>query len=467
MIRRIYGLSLALLVILVMAFDTWLAKFWKSGNEVSEETKVKHVTTATTSWKIVENFPQQVCVHPNASIVDDVLGIEHHAEESTIVIRLKANGRCPTPYIRGRLSGPALVMLENWQYHYQQNKNVNEDIFMKATYRAPLEGMYFLELVTVYCYNFLLNATNVWENDYAFASACTEPAVHRRLTADDTTIQVTSLTNLPDGYWNAKHQDDAVPLYTRFQLPSCYRNPDPKCNTPLQSPKPFARYEWQSQRIHSPPNIQNNSTAPVICVIGSSHARKLEATLRHLAQNTTPWWSPATTIYHDARIPRQVHAGVLNRLLRKYHCTHFVISLGQWPAGKRFKITQDNPYSFQKLYNSYKTMLENILQVYPHVPVFVRSINYNPLGALIGSCPPSDWRSPLVIDGYNAAIQQVVQEIGAWNIRFIDTNHVVGPMWDAAVDWCHLGPPVSNIHAQEVLRQVFSGFVTTAVENSF
>lgn len=87
-------------------------------------------------------------------------------------------------------------------------------------------------------------------------------------------------------------------------------------------------------------------------------------------------------------------------------------------------------------------MLSSITEALPDVPVFARSINYNPLGSLIGGCKPTDWRSPLVIDGYNTAIRHVVDSIQSKNLSFIDTNFLVGPVWDSASDWCHLDPHV-------------------------
>jgi hypothetical protein len=94
--------------------------------------------------------------------------------------------------------------------------------------------------------------------------------------------------------------------------------------------------------------------------------------------------------------------------------------------------------------------------------VAVQSVNFNPLGAMLVTCPPTDWRSPPVIDGYNDALAEVTAAAG---VPFIDAvrsltrwpfsqysilcqdrktqkrqfsqGFIVGPMWDSADDWCH------------------------------
>jgi hypothetical protein len=54
-----------------------------------------------------------------------------------------------------------------------------------------------------------------------------------------------------------------------------------------------------------------------------------------------------------------------------------------------------------------------------------------------------------VMDAYNAVISRAVDELGGpqHNITFVDTNFIVGPLWDAGSDWCHLDAPVSDVEA--------------------
>merc|ERR1712166_274350 len=130
-------------------------------------------------------------------------------------------------------------------------------------------------------------------------------------------------------------------------------------------------------------------------------------------------------------MPFQVTVQVIRKLMITKNCGTFVIAVGQWPASKHFRINRLSPLSFNQFYRSYSHMLSSITKALPDVPVFARSINFNPLGSLIGGCKPTDWRSPLVIDGYNAVIRHVVSEIKSKNLSFIDTNFLIGPVWDS------------------------------------
>lgn len=63
------------------------------------------------------------------------------------------------------------------------------------------------------------------------------------------------------------------------------------------------------------------------------------------------------------------------------------------------------------------------------------SSSYNPMGDVYSSCPPRDWRYPPVIEGYNRIIEELCKKN---DITYINTDGIVGPMWDSADDWCHL-----------------------------
>ena len=68
------------------------------------------------------------------------------------------------------------------------------------------------------------------------------------LTLDDTRIQVAtsaSSSNLPHGCWRARQQQTPLlPVYTRFQLPHCYKNPSKQFNTTAQSTAAIEQYKW-------------------------------------------------------------------------------------------------------------------------------------------------------------------------------------------------------------------------------
>ena len=48
-----------------------------------------------------------------------------------------------------------------------------------------------------------------------------------------------------------------------------------------------------------------------------------------------------------------------------------------------------------------------------------------------GACPPTDWRSPPVIDMYNQITKRLCEK---FKIPLIETNDIIGIMWDGARD---------------------------------
>jgi hypothetical protein len=89
----------------------------------------------------------------------------------------------------------------------------------------------------------------------------------------------------------------------------------------------------------------------------------------------------------------------------------------------------------------------------PPPTFYLRSMNYNPLGGRIASCPPTDWRSPVVVDGYNAILRRLAK---SFHITYIDSNFIVGPMWDSAPDWSHYRNEVGHRMAAYIVARVLN-----------
>ena len=95
-----------------------------------------------------------------------------------------------------------------------------------------------------------------------------------------------------------------------------------------------------------------------------------------------------------------------------------------------------------------------------NIKLFMRSIHHNPIGDMIGSCEkgrPLDWRSPTVIEGYNAVLQMVVDNSKNPNLECVDTSFMTYPVWDMARDWCHHEPQVSKVEALYIAFKVLIG----------
>lgn len=92
-----------------------------------------------------------------------------------------------------------------------------------------------------------------------------------------------------------------------------------------------------------------------------------------------------------------------------------------------------------------------------HRVFFFHSCNYNSLGAIITSCPPMDFRSPPAVDMVNGALHAAAKK---QRVPYIDLSHIVGPLWDSAVDYCHYYGKVFNAEAEFLLYSMFNSVVT-------
>ena len=86
-------------------------------------------------------------------------------------------------------------------------------------------------------------------------------------------------------------------------------------------------------------------------------------------------------------------------------------------------------------------------------PMWFLATGYSPLGCIRTACPALDRRLPPVADAYNA-VARAVAAAHAPRVGFVDTRDIVGPMWDAAPDWCHEGGKVLDAIATRVVAHV-------------
>ena len=110
-------------------------------------------------------------------------------------------------------------------------------------------------------------------------------------------------------------------------------------------------------------------------------------------------------------------------------CTHIVVHVGQWDLGWPMS-RATSPSAFRShLLAGLRTLST------ASATVVLLSNNYNPLGASVLACPPTDWRMPDVVEAYNAIGKEVAETLG---ILFVDNNkEAIGPVWDSAEDWAH------------------------------
>lgn len=349
---------------------------------------------------------------------DDVDEIRHLPEVSAVQVRLQGR-RCPFPVLRGRLSGPAIVVLK-WER--------DADGALLGRYKVPTRGVYFFEVIVLFCSQFQRNWSQSMVKD-----TCVEDVRRHRLTSRNATILVTHHAALSEpGQWVGTGDSSREGFQTRTQPNGCV---NPFCNVSdfTQFPN-VSGYEFA---FHDSLRVTELIGTSVLCFVGASHSRFAKG---HL-QKSLP--SYADQIKHiEAQFPRDLHTASSDAHVN--NCTHIIIGIGQWDAGW----PEGAPTSFSEYESSMKSGLANftgtLARVMPFSRVFVRSMHENPLGNRISACPPGDWRNPEVVRVYNEILLSVTQEL---SMPFLDTTDIIMPLWDTAADWCHYEGEAGRVDA--------------------
>lgn len=385
-------------------------------------------------WTTTDAATMNLSLNPVAPMTRDLESIQHQVEASEVIITLKPFRRCRTPSFRVRLSGESLYLLK-----------LSKQEANKLVYSFPPlidSGAYFIEVVALLCAPFdpnnfvdtcleeVAGGSNVVTLPYAFNNTVGETAGAKR----------------PRWVLSGKH--DATILPTRYQKITCMSEELGWCPAKSTDLLQFNSYDWvdQPDYIQSLHDVMSISHADErnklavkagegmihICVIGDSHARELSIHGNKLGLKNVNF-EHISSIY-----PSEFNVNWLHQ----HRCSYAVVTYGQWPASF---MTDRKPYTQTKYHDEMRRVV-TLLQNYDHnqTQVFVRSVNYNGLGARQTACPPIDYRSPPVIDMYNAVLHKLSKEL---NVEYIDLNHVMGPMWDSALDWCH---PVGKVATAEV-----------------
>jgi hypothetical protein len=191
------------------------------------------------------------------------------------------------------------------------------------------------------------------------------------------------------------------------------------------------------------PYTKLNPVRTNVCFVGASHARELTAHANAL--NTSSARLYFTHI--DARFPSEFNVNEITR----YGCDYAVLGFGQWPVSWQAHVVCNA--------ECYRAAMRNLiiqaskLAASGAVKLFIRSVNYNGFGTFVTSCPPFDHRSPPVIQMMNSILAQLTAEL---SVPYIDLNHIIGPMWDSALDYSHPKGKVFTAEVEWVLHSIFS-----------
>jgi len=399
--------------------------------------------------------PVYIEIEPDSELSSDVASIEHNKNNATVTVRFRAGASCPRPFLLGRLSGPALSLIQDWKWQSDAEMMTS----LTGTYHVPFPGMYYIEIIVIHCSDF----SDIYGMD--FKKTCVIDPFRNRLSIQSANISVSQIGS-NHGYWIANNTTiSSTPIssietpimYTRFQPPRCYLDPNPENWRPVQwptsdqesrcgLPTSLERYlEYHFEYMPSSPMsrlsladlVQKN--LKTICVIGASHGRSIALHMKTLGIHGEK--VRILVNYINANFPYDISSDRIRQNIQNAKCDILLIGVGQWPASH----VRGDPTLIGDYHEQINVMLQNLTESHPGVEIFMRSIHYNPLNIRISSCPPKDWRNPTVIDAYTKVIAKVCEQME--HVKFVDTNFIVGPMWDSSPDWNHLSPELQSVEA--------------------
>ena len=430
-------------------------------------------------FAIAVHCTDQLELNARATMFNDVKSIAHNATLRQVVIELASHRRCNTPTFRVRLSGTSLYVLDlimrnTVELGHNQHSPVEFKDFEKprpGTYvfsYPPLYdlGTYFLEVMVVYC-------VEMRPND--FYSLCAEDVQEGRniLTLPykfevlaNKTSAITSVARYPRWllHKELRSSSQAALLSTRYQRKGC----GGYCRATPTELIPFNQYDWADgpEYHHLLTKIfQNSSMQPSVldkssknmkkieanndvvnfCFVGASHSKELKNHANQLNLKNFIF------LAYYSQYPVQFKPQDLIDM----ECSYVVIGYGQWMAG-----LSGIPYQARQYENELKRVVTEVkqLQRTTNMQVFFRSMNCNGYGARVTACPPLDHRLPPVVDLYNSILRNVSHHA---QVEYIDTNHIMGPMWDSAIDFQHPKGRVYTAEVHWILHTVLNYSVAT------
>ncbi len=456
-------------------------------------------SNASFSSLVDNNVSDKVIDYNGWTLAKEIQSIYHIPEEGKIVVQFKRLMRrgavrlCKDPFLVGRLSGPFLSYHVRWEKVFlnyggcvgedrdercrEEEKIIVVDK-MVWRYNVPEPGRYFVEILGLLC------------NDVGFNSSitnvCLVDSKYLRVTHEFATVDVIKASPLKigGGYWrwslhkNSDHVNSSTvgtdhvdpsmkPLLTRYQPVGCRDVESNFCLDAVSTDR-FGPYEFyfvdtgneSNNTLHSlisshdkairiksnlllSSGVSNGLSKPIkLCFVGASHSREMAKTFGNLFRS----WGATNIITSSlvfVRYPELIDNDFIKKEIIDSGCTKSIVAVGQWPLG-----TSNPPVSFPEFLNKYLTLM-NSLRYMNTSGVYMRSIHLNPLGDVKLTCPPTDWRNPPAIGIYNDIILNLTK-FEVTNIPFVDTDVIIGPMWDSAPDFCHY-PSSGKVAVAEAL----------------
>mmetsp|Transcript_17409 Transcript_17409/g.42659 ORF Transcript_17409/g.42659 Transcript_17409/m.42659 type:complete len:472 (+) Transcript_17409:394-1809(+) len=413
---------------------------------------------------VKENTLSTIPRNENSTISTDINRVWHDPQSRSVCVHLKEDARCPHPALLGRLSGPALAILD-WKEMEAKDTTAGTVLCGDYSKKWLDAGEYFVEIIVLYCEEFGVGAMERMSNETAWlgaesATRCVEDIRNNRITSkSENTIEISSPMegsgNYRIGRWVRRKGVPLRPLFTRFQPKECINPPNRQaqklCHTVTNRDRPRGGFwrEYKSMDIYGLPEyefqwglnltesglitrlqqrLKDTSTyLPKICAVGDSHSRYMTRWSLS-ALNLTGMFQNVGSNWPD---PNNIESK-----LEGMHCERLFVQVGQWPASFQ---TRGHPFSFGKYHDQVKQHVQNILKTLENNPngmVYLPTLDQGPLMGRIDNC--SDWRTPTMMDGYSFVNQMIEKELNTTRVKYVDINFIIYPLWDGHVDWQHL-----------------------------
>jgi hypothetical protein len=424
-----------------------------------------------------------VPLNQNCSVYSDIHSLQHHLTTRQFHILLKPERRCDQPTFLLRLSGAALYKLDA----------VHETEGWFAFQYPPLAdaGEYFLDAIVLFCQAY--NPNNM-------TKLCMENVKYRNNQVNERYSFVVNDTDTdrtvpPLAHWRNTQPPIMLPTrHQRLVSEPRYRSHctkiifDVYCFPEASEVEPDKNYTWvngvnglaDTERVflyHTSTedaaakakandtmigrntsqigavaavavDVSNITYSINVCFVGDSHARELMLNAAEYANSTTYiTFTLVVVIFPTLFTPS---------LFLNHKCSIAVLSFGQWPL-TQFAPT---PFTLTLFTAQVQTVMDKILTYQAEggsTKVFFRTENYNGLAARMTKCPHQDYRTPPSFDALNTMVHNLCTN---HSIPFINLHDVIGPMWDAAIDYSHPIHHVLRAEVDIILHAVFSDVIS-------
>jgi hypothetical protein len=446
--------------------------------------------------QLVNTAIDTLLLNNKSSIASDVAFIVHDLNKRIVRVEMKPERKCSDPSFVVRLSGTALHKLK---FAGQKKMELSGNTAYFFSYHPIMDaGQYFVEVLVVYCDEFKpdaftdlcvispQNAQNILTVPTPVQLTVTKPTLSESysesesqsvyhevrspaprwvltgskgasdLSTSITTSNSTLISPLPTRYQRMcgsklcplDHKSGSLAQHRRYRLVG---QPDwfPLLQQLTTQLEPFKWHLQESAGGGEGSGIIHYRSIN-ICFFGDSHTRMLlnamqELYRAHFVKGFVPLVYPVLNFkYTNVKFPHMFQTADLHSM----QCSVVLLTSGQWMVSPLTNSVYNRTFLEQELHR----MMDRATPPLYTGPakLFLRSENYNGMGFL-QNCSVRDFRTPPVFDMVNSVIRA---EAKARAVPFIDLNDIMGPMWDAAEDFCHPYGPVAAAEAVTVLNHI-------------